>query len=220
MKLWILLTLPLLSSLASAATLATSTLTDSGSDVTTYNTWKGQSFTLGADALAGNIVSVTLKLEVVTSNSNLAVFIVAKVPGSGVPDLAQKFARLDQTSTLSGTLPQPVTFTLNSVASVTAIEPGDTYWLVLAVTAPDLEENNSSGLIRWHYAATQGQDPGAEPGWSVGTRVAESGTEGLNWSDSVQTPYLFEMTAVMVPEPATASLALPTVLLAFRRRRK
>lgn len=220
MKLRFLLILPLLSTFTSAATLATTNLTDDGYDVVTYNTWKGQSFTLTPSAHPGNILSVTLQLEVITPNSNLAVFIVGRESGSGVPDLAQNFARLDQTSTVSGTLPQPVTFTLNSAASANPIEPGNTYWLVVGMTAPDLEEDNPSGLIRWHYAGTQGQDSGAEPGWSVGTRTAESGTAGQNWSASVQTPYLFEMTAAIVPEPATASLILPAALLAFRRRRQ
>lgn len=211
--------LPLLSCVTSAATVSTTQLTDAGYDVVTLNTWKGQSFTLSPDAFAGKIVSVTLKLEVITPNSNLAVFIVGRESGSGVPDLAQDFARLDQTTILTGNQPQPVTFTLNSGMAANPIEPGETYWLVLGMTAPDLEEDNPSGLIRWHYAATQGQDSGAEPGWSVGTRTAESGTAGQNWSASGQTPYLFEMTATIVPEPATASLILPAVLLAFRRRR-
>lgn len=214
------LTLPFLAGLASAATLATSSLPDDGFDVVTYNTWKGQSFTLSPEAAAGEITSVTLKLEVITPNFSLAAFIVGSLPGSGVPDLSQAYARLGLETPPSGTGAQPVTFTLETAAATSPVTPGATYWLVLGILEQDFEQDNPSSLVRWHYADRQGENPGAEPGWTVGTRTAESGTAGQNWSASVQTPYLFDMTFTPVPEPASGSLLLPAALVLFRRRRK
>lgn len=204
---------------ASAATISTMTMTSAGSDLVTWNTWKGQSFSLNATTMPSAVVSVTLRLEVIVPNATFVVRIVGSMGTPGRPDMSDVRAELRPAALPPGTAVALVTFASDPVLTFPALEADATYWLIAGMTGADLDQSTPAGLVRWHYTGTHGQDPGAQTGWMVGTSVASSDTEGGDWVPVIETPFQFEMTAVPVPEPATAAILLAPALVFLRRRR-
>ena len=204
---------------ASAATLSTLAAPDGGHDLVTWNTWKGQSFTLAATTSPSAVISVTLRLEVLAPNANFVVRIVGSSGTPGRPDMADIRAELRPVALPVGTAVALVTFARDPVLTFPALEADATYWLIAGMTAADYDQPTPAGLVRWHYAGAQGQDPGAETGWTVGHSVATSDTEGGDWVPVIETPFQFEMTAMPVPEPAAATMLLAPSLVFLRRRR-
>lgn len=200
-----------------AATLSTISLPDDGYDVITYNSWKGQSFTLGTSADIGKLTKAQFQLEIVVANISLVARIVGSTPGTGTPDMSDVYTQLTPTNPNPGSNLQPVLFEEDQTIASKALAAGATYWLVIGMTAVDNEQSSPAGIVRWHYAATNGQGSGAPAGWNVGAKTAVSGTGGAAWSASTTTPYLFDVT--LVPEPGLAALLLPAALLTLRRRR-
>ena len=204
---------------AAAATLSTITMPVAGSDLVTWNTWKGQSFSLAATTSPSAVVSVTLRLEVIVPNVNFVVRVVGSAGTPGRPDISDVRAELRPVGLPPGTAVVPLTFTADPVFTFPPLEADATYWLVAGMTGADYDQALPAGLVRWHYASTHGQDPGAQSGWTVGNSVASSDTAGGDWMPAIETPFLFEMTAVPVPEPAITAMLLAPALVLFRRRR-
>ena len=204
-----------------AATLATLSLADDGHDLVTYNSWKGQSFSLSTTAETGKITAATFRLEIVIANTKLVARVVGSVAGTGAPDMSDVYTQLRITTNPTGTTLQPVFFQEDPEITSRLMVQGATYWLVIGMTDEDHEQASPAGLIRWHFASTNGQDPDAPAGWQVGVMTAASGTAGSNWSPVATTPYLFDvtLTPAPIPEPGLAALLLPAALFSFRRRR-
>ena len=204
---------------ASAATLSTLSMAGAGFVLVTWNTWKSQSFSLSAPAVSSEVVSLTLRLEVIVPNANFVVRIVGSRATPGRPDMSDVRAELRPSSMPSGTAVQTVSFARDPGLIFPPLEADTTYWLIAGMTDQDYDQPTPSGLVRWHYAGAPGQAPGAESGWAVGTAVASSGTAGENWVPVIQTPFLFSMTAMPVPEPVTSAMLVSAALLVFHRRR-
>jgi hypothetical protein len=203
---------------STAATLSTLSAASAGNDLVTWNTWKGQEFKLSATATSSQITDVSLRLEIVVPNINFVVRIVGSQGSPGKPNMNDIRANLLPTTALSVTALATITFETDPLTSYPPLDPEGSYWLIAGMTAADFDQTNPAGLIRWHYAGANGQDAGAAPGWTVGSLVAYSDTEGGDWVPSVAEPYLFNLTAVAVPEPV--SLLGLTVLAMLRRRRR
>lgn len=216
---------PLLTLMAAAplpaATLGTLSLSSAGSELVTWNTWKAQSFSTTTDALTSPVVSsVTLRLEVIVPNAYLIVRVVGSGGSPGRPDLSDVRAELRPTAMPGDTAVTSVTFANDNLLTFPPLESGTTYWLVAGITQEDNDQPSPAGLVRWRFAATQGQDPGADPGWTVGSSIASSGTAGADWNPAVETPMIFEMTTVPVPvpEPTAGGLGLVGCLFLMHRR--
>jgi hypothetical protein len=201
------------------ATLSTSTLSDAGYDLVTWNTWKGQSFTLAANTAPSMVTSVTLRLEVIVPNATMIVRIVGSGSAPGQPNMADIRAELRPAALAAGTAVEQITFESDPGQAFPPLDPDATYWIVAGMTDQDNDQALPAGLVRWHYAGAHGQDPSAEPGWAVASKVSSSGTAGTDWISSTETPYSFSMVAVPIPEPATASMLLSVALVSLGRRR-
>lgn len=204
---------------SAAATLSTMTMPSAGHDLVTWNTWKGQSFSTLATMAPAAVTSVTLRLEIIVPNASLVVRVVGSGGTPGIPDMSDVRAELRPVAPPTGTAVAPVTFAGDPAVTFPPLEAGATYWLVAGMTAEDFSRDSPAGLVRWHFTAVQGQDPGGEPGWAVGSAIASSGTAGTDWLPMVETPFQFSLTAVPVPEPAGCGLLLSSAFLVLRRRR-
>jgi hypothetical protein len=204
---------------AVAATLATLPSPSAGHDLVTWNSWKGQSFVLSTTATSCVVISATLSLEVVVPNANMVVRVVGSTGTPGQPNMSDIRAELRPMAWPTGTAVVPLTFTSDPAKTFPALEADAVYWLVAGMTSEDVEQTSPAGLVRWHYAGAHGQTPGAEPGWAVGTKVASSNTAGDEWYPVTETPFLFSVTAIPIPEPSTLAFCLAPVILVMRRRR-
>lgn len=204
------------------ASLSTLSLPDGGYEVVSWNTWKAQSFSIGASGVASLVTDVSLKLENVVANTHFQLFIAASAANTNVPDLSAVMAELRPApgqTTVGGALTS-MAFSVDQTKPLLALQPETTYWLIAGSTAADDDSALPAGLVRWHFSSTNGQDPGGTDGWSVGGRVAYSDTEGKNWVSSPETPYSFGITAVPIPEPSGAmALTFAGVMFLNRRRR-
>jgi hypothetical protein len=204
---------------AAAATLSTLSKASTGNDLLTWNTWKGQEFKLDATATSSQITSVSLRLEILVPNLNFVVRIVGSQGSPGKPNMADIRASLLPITSLATTALATITFEANPSTSYPPLDPESSYWLIAGMTDPDFEQANPAGLIRWHYAGTNGQDAGATPGWTLGSQIAYSDTAGGDWFPSAAEPYLFSITATPVPEP-TSLLGAVVLAMQLRRRRR
>lgn len=208
----------LCSAVLRAATLSTLALEDAGYDLVSYNSWAGQSFTLTTTADTGKIQKTTVLLEIIVPNGNLVVRIVGSIPGSAEPDMSNVYSQLSLVKPSTGASLQPVLFEEDLAFASKEISAGATYWIVIGMTGEDMEQTNPSGIVRMHYAKTSSQSPDAPIGWNVGDMIATSGTGGVNWSTSTNSPYLFSAEIAVVPEPGITSLLIVAGLLSLRRR--
>ena len=176
---------------AAAAVLGTLHQPATGYEVVSYNTWQATSFSLAATAASYRVRHVSLHIAQVVPNAHL----VLRITGSalGRPDNADVRAVLRLPATLP-TAPGAVTFTA-SASPDPLLLPGQTYWLVLGITALDHDEPLPAGLARWSYAATSAADSPGAAGWSVGCCTASSGTGGEDWQPAANTPCLFAISA-------------------------
>jgi hypothetical protein len=176
---------------SAAAVLGTLQQASAGYDVVSFNSWQASSFTLADNAGTYRVRQVKLHLAQIMPNANL----ILRITGSkfGRPDNADVRAELQIPASL------PVTAgAVNFEASASPdplLVPGQTYWLVLGISALDLDEAQPAGLVRWSYAATSAADAPSAAGWSIGNNTASSGTNGSDWQASANTPYLFAISA-------------------------
>jgi hypothetical protein len=173
------------------AALGTLAQSAAGSDVVSYNGWQAQSFSLSAAAGSYRVRRVTLHCQQVVPNASL----VLRLTGSAgaVPNFSDVRASL----TIPESLPSaagPVAF-IPAAAPDPVLLPGQTYWLVLGVTALDNEQPLPAGVFRWSYGAGAAADAPAAAGWTLGGQTATSGTAGSAWTAAANTPYLFSIDA-------------------------
>jgi hypothetical protein len=205
---------------AGAATLSTLSLADAGYDIISWNTWKGQSFHLGSQSPVSLVDSLTLKLEVVVPNANMVLRVLGNTPGTNTPDTTNIRGEFRPAHPMNaGTAVVLVTFERDAQQTFPPLEADGTYWLVAGMTAADDDQIQPAGVVRWHYAATHPAAPASSQQWGVGQQVAFSGTAGSAWSSTVETPFLFDLTASPIPEPGSTLLLAAAGLLLNRRRR-
>lgn len=202
-----------------AGTLSTLSLADAGYDVISYNSWSGQAFTLTTTAETGKITQASFQLEIVVPNRNLIVRIVGATPGTAAPDMSNVYSQLNPTNPDAGVTLQAVLFEPDSSFCNKDLTADATYWVLLGMTGEDLDQTSPSGIVRWHYGSTAGQNPDGPSGWNVSALTAASGTGGINWSTATNTPYLFAASVTVVPEPGHTALFLSAGFLALLRRR-
>ena len=160
-----------------------------------------------ATAEAVTVNQVTLRMAVATPNQHLIVGIAGSK--SMRPDTGNILVMMDCTSMNQAPLGAVQEISLEPVAEdlEAVLEPGETYWLIVGVTQPDMDQTPSSGLYHWSYATDAGPfDSGR--GWRVGDQIATSNTAGQNWAPSNNTPYSFEISLSTIPEPSTAMLTM------------
>lgn len=165
--------------------------------VVNYNAWQATSIVLGASSPVRRVQSLTLRLAQDVPNKNFTVQIVGSA--SLRPDLANVVASFGNPAAIANaTAASPNSLATNlifpaAVSPAPLLQPGQTYWIVVGVSAPDLEFTPSSGLYYWSFANLVGQDPDAAAGLNVGSYVASSGTAGQNWTSEVASAFSFAL---------------------------
>ncbi|WP_338684356.1 hypothetical protein [Haloferula helveola] len=195
--------------------------TSTSNATASYNQWLGTSIQAGAAAdpevFAGGL---TMRIQKLVPNANTTIMIVGET--GLAPDLSKVLAVYDTSpfdslptgvDSLVTVLPDPEILPLGHLPSV----EGERAWIVFGVTAPDFDQALATGLYYWRFATATGPTIDDEHDYSVGDRVAESGTAGTGWSSSVDTPYSFSLE--IVPEPGVAMLTAIAAISLLRRKR-
>lgn len=95
-----------------------------------------------------------------------------------------------------------------------ALAANTTYWLRVELSAPVL---NSSATVPW--SETSDLSESSPEGWTMGTRVSQSVNNGAAGAWTLDPTRAMMFSLNVVPEPASAALALLSSGLLFRRRR-
>lgn len=201
----------------SAAVISTASLTPGGTDLVTWNSWKGQSFSIAEGQAPVRVIAANLTMDVVMPNRYVTVRVVGANPGDGTPNMEDIRAELFTSQQQQGAMGTQLSFEAPPDQILPIMESGN-FWLIVGMTEVDLDEATPSGLLGWHFSTTHGQDVTTTPGWSVGRSIAISGTSGSGWIIAEETPFLMSITAVTVPEPSSAFGLAGGALLLLRRR--
>ncbi len=188
-------------------------------EAVTYQQWLGTSFVADADAEAVKVDQVTLRISTTTPNQHLIVGITGSK--SMRPDLDNILVEMESSSLNQAPFGTVQTLSLSPIDEdlEVVLNPGETYWLIVGVEAPDVEQTPSSGLYHWSYASDAGPfDSGR--GWRVGDQIATSNTAGQNWTPSNNTPYSFGVSLSAIPEPSATLLCMIGMAFSMATRRR
>lgn len=163
-----------------------------------FGSWIANSFITDTNAWRLNTVAVSI-FSAPNSSGNFALSIWTD-NGSGTSPGSQMEVLTGNANPNPGS--GSSTFSYTAAGPGLAVEPNTKYWLVAGVTA-------GSGAYKWNYSLNP--EPLAVGVWSIplqGTYIGSS-DQGASWGTaSGGDPYMFSMSATLVPVPEPSTLVM------------